>query len=170
MRVDIYSSLKLEPNNKVMIGDKKLTAQEAFRIFISFLKEYKYYGVFLSNMRWYYGIHYQMFPTHFMIWSLSMTAMQSRFYRYHWYLDYALLFPFSKKKEFIPSNEVIELMQFWNEYCKENNLLYSIIKEQNPTINTDQRGYTTYKILEECDYPVNNKYYTYFNDEWLDYL
>lgn len=149
-------------NFRVMIGDRILTPQEAFKIYISFLKAYGFYPFFLKAMRKYYGVNYQMYKTHFLMWSTEIAehGEKQRHYKYFWYNDLYLLLPFVYKKDYdsdVDGETVIELYQFFCEYIRTEKLFYSQIKTgciDDLLAYTTPIGNTLQKVLGEVDYPT----------------
>lgn len=160
--------IKYDPFYRKMIGDKELTPQEALKIFLDFLKRFKFIGTFHHFLNYKYSSFSQLYSTYFIERITHYTELcyvcgvkGESFY--HWYDDDRLLFPFiykdddgfpavwHRKKEYIRG--------LWEMYCDENKLRYSTIKiNTNLLIKGDtiqpieEEKIKLIKILEECGY------------------
>lgn len=158
--VNILSRIYYDPHYKLMIGDWFLPPEEAFRIYISFLKEFGFYRWFVGKLVKFYKQNAQMYKKHFIMWSSDISDFVSKTKRhnYKWCYDKALLFPFLYMEDVDntqewDSKELSEIFTYWEEYCKIKKLNNSIIKGKTDEY-TDYRGRTWKEILGECDYPV----------------
>lgn len=164
-RIDAWHSLTFSKNHVKMIGDKEFTIDEAFKIYMSFLRGFGYYKQFLYGLRKFFGNSYQMYRQFFKIWITSLVKHENRSYHYFWTNDRVILLPFWPHPEVNDAfynnskvyKEIREFLECWRLYCEENKLVFSKIKLDEEDEYTDYRGYTWEDILEECGYPTHER-------------
>lgn len=165
MIINMHNSVTFDPHWKKMIGDKELTTDEAYKEWIKFLKGFKYYDFFLSNMRKYFGNNCFMYKKYFSVYTSYMTECVNtkdygRPYWYYWTMDRHLIKPFTYTHAFREKRrreidvKLMEISKMWEHYCSDKKLTYSMIIPDKKDDYTDIRGCSWEKILEECDYPV----------------
>jgi len=149
-----------------MIGNYDITPLEAFRVFMKFLKEFKFIGTFHYYLNQKYGSFSQYYKNfflkrivHYQSYSDNSHSIYYGKLVYNWFEDTVLLFPFADFSLYgsISHARIRYLKEFWYLYCQENKITDSIIlvdKEENDEKDIGDTRCSWQVILEECGFRI----------------
>lgn len=154
-----------------MIGDIVLNSDEAYNIWIKFLKEYRYFGIFMKLLNKTTNGNCQSYKSFFKQWTQYTMDCLEKWNKnavdcykriYYWTEDIVLLMPFTSHgisdDEYEEYKEMLfEILKIWEMHCNEKHIFDSLIKlDENfkPYETINNTRYTWKDILERYNYPL----------------